>query len=129
MKISKQDLDALYDRVNEKPKKNKYNAKKTVIDGIRFDSKKEGHRYRELKLQQKAGYISNLELQPEFVLQEKFKSHGKTIRKIVYKADFRYKKNGVIVVEDVKGFKKNPVYLIKKKLLLFKFPGINFVET
>jgi dsDNA-binding SOS-regulon protein len=47
-------------------RKNKYNAKKTVVDGITFHSKKEADRYCELRLLQKAGQISHLELQPVF---------------------------------------------------------------
>ena len=38
----------------------KYNARKTVVDGIKFDSKKEAARYSELKLMEKAGEIYNL---------------------------------------------------------------------
>ena len=38
-------------------KKHKYNAKPTMVDGIRFDSKKEAQYYRELKLRQRAGEI------------------------------------------------------------------------
>jgi len=34
---------------------NKYGAKKTVVDNITFDSKKEAARYQELKLLEKAG--------------------------------------------------------------------------
>ncbi|MDD3747626.1 MAG: DUF1064 domain-containing protein, partial [Anaerostipes sp.] len=42
----------------------KYGARKTVIDGITFDSKREAKRYQELKLLEQAGEISYLELQP-----------------------------------------------------------------
>ena len=52
---------------------NKYYNQKITIDGHEFPSKKEGNRYLELKLLQKAGEISNLELQPRFLLQESFK--------------------------------------------------------
>ena len=75
-------------------KKNKFNAKKVVIDGIKFDSTKEGNRYRELKLQQHCGFISDLKLQPEFVLQDGFRRDGKWIYPIKYIADFQYIKNG-----------------------------------
>ena len=46
----------------------KYNAIPTTVDGIRFASKREARRYLELKLLQKAGHISDLELQPRFRL-------------------------------------------------------------
>jgi hypothetical protein len=38
---------------------NKYRAQPVVIDGIRFASKKEGARYLELKLLERAGKIKN----------------------------------------------------------------------
>lgn len=68
----------------------KYNNKKTQIDMYVFDSAKEAKRYKELKLLERAGEISNLELQPRFLLQDSFKKNGKTYRKIEYIADFKY---------------------------------------
>ena len=47
---------------------NKYRNIKTEVDGIKFDSKREAQRYQELKLLEKGGVISNLELQPKFEL-------------------------------------------------------------
>ena len=87
----------------------KYSNKKTELDGYTFDSKTEANRYAELMLAEKAGDISNLELQPKFLLEV----NGKKIA--TYIADFRYIENGKTVVEDVKGV-KTPVYRIKKKL-------------
>lgn len=97
----------------------KYNAKKTVVDGIEFDSLREADRYCELKLLEKAKEIRNLELQPRFLLQEKFKDkQGVTHRKIEYVADFMYVDNdGKKIVEDVKGVMTD-VYKIKKKMFL-----------
>ena len=95
----------------------KYNSRKTTIDGIAFDSQKEGRRYRELMLLERAGEISDLILQPEFILQEGFRKNGKTYRPIKYIADFMYKEGGQIVVEDVKSpATKTQVYQLKKKL-------------
>jgi len=102
---------------------NKYNAKKTTIDGITFDSKKEGARYSELKLRlrDKNNPITNLKLQPKF----KCVVNDKTI--CTYIADFRYLENDKLVVEDTKGF-KTPVYRLKKKLVEALF-GIEILET
>lgn len=108
-------------------KKHKYNACKIVVDDKMFDSKKEATRYIKLKIARHGGVISNLELQPVFILQEKFKHRGKTIRAIKYIADFRYQKNGVDIVEDVKGM-RTPVYGLKKKMFLKKYPDIEFRE-
>lgn len=97
----------------------KYNAKKTVVDGIEFDSIREADRYCELKLLEKAKEIRNLELQSRFLLQDKFKDkQGNTHRKVEYVADFMYiDKCGKTIVEDVKGVLTD-VYKLKKKLFL-----------
>lgn len=100
-------------------KYNKYGNKKVTIDNITFDSKKEARRYNELKLMEKAGSITNLALQPKFLLQDKFKHRNKTYRKIEYIADFSYVRveDDVLVIEDVKGLKTD-VYRLKEKLFL-----------
>lgn len=109
-------------------KKSKYSSAKTDIDGIRFDSKKEAEFYAELKLREKAGEISHLRLQPRYLLQEAFKHEGKQYREIEYVADFEYIENGETVVVDVKGF-KTTVYMIKKKLFLYKYGNkVKFIE-
>jgi len=91
-------------------KKNKYRAIKTTIDGIKFDSMKEGARYRQIKLLEKAGKITDLELQPKYDLIVNGKKVG------FYKADFRYIEEGKLVVEDVKGM-KTAIYNLKKKMI------------
>lgn len=95
--------------------KNKYRNKKVVIDGITFDSTKEGKRYLVLKEAQENGVISDLELQPKWVLipkiTETYVKHLKTKDKvcertaqlpITYTADFAYMKDGERIIEDVK---------------------------
>lgn len=52
---------------------NKYRNKKVIVDDYIFDSIQESRRYKELKLLVKAGEISNLQLQPRFLLQEAFR--------------------------------------------------------
>lgn len=101
--------------------RNKYSAKKTVIDGIKFDSKKEANRYLELKMLEKAKQITDLELQPAFELIPTQKYQGETLRKVKYIADFQYKDLfGDVIVEDTKGFKTTE-YIIKKKLFIQKY--------
>ena len=94
---------------------NKYRNKKVIVDGEEFDSKKEGNRYKELRLLERAGEISNLELQPRFLLQDSFKKNGRTFRKIEYVADFKYIENGKTIVEDVKGMQTD-VFKLKHKI-------------
>ena len=101
----------------------KYYNKKTIVNGIQFDSKKEANRYYELALLERAGVISNLELQPKFLLQEGFAKDGKRYRKIEYVADFMYQENGQTVVEDVKG-KETEVFKLKHKLFEYKYPDL-----
>lgn len=97
----------------EKPKKSKYGAVKTEIDGIKFDSKHEAKRYQELRLLEQAGEITNLRLQVPFELIPKSK-YGMPIR---YIADFTYNDlNGQLIVEDAKGV-KTPVYRLKRRLM------------
>lgn len=127
-------------------KKSKYFAKKVIVDGVEFDSKKEANRWAELKLLEKAGKINNLKKQVPFVLipsqyveetiytpkRHKEKKVKKLVeKKIVYIADFVYTdENGNQVVEDVKGYRKNGayyIYVLKRKLMLF-IHGIRVVE-
>ena len=101
--------------------RNKYGSRKVQVDGITFDSQKEAYRYNELKLLERAGKISNLELQPKFELIPTQRYKGKTLRKMSYYADFKYlDEEGNVIVEDTKGFKTD-VYQIKKKLLIQKY--------
>ncbi len=88
------------------------------MDGIKFDSKKEARRYQELKLLEKAGYIKELILQPKFLIQDRYKKNGKTVRAIYYIADFKYYDltKSEYIIEDVKGVKTD-VYKLKKKLV------------
>ena len=80
---------------------------------------------------EKAGVIKDLSLQPNFLLQDKFKCQGKIHRKIEYIADFQYYivKDKRWVIEDVKGFKTD-IYKLKKKLFLKKYgEDYDFIES
>lgn len=115
-------------KMPRKKRHNKYhvsNKNERVRDGIVFASKAEMARYDELKMLEKAGKISNLELQPKFLLIPKVK---KGDRATYYIADFAYIRDGKRIIEDTKGF-KTAVYKLKRKLLLWKYPDINFLET
>lgn len=106
--------------------RNKYSNKKITIDGLKFDSKKEGKRYTELKLLEAAGEITNLEMQKRFEIIPKQAGE----RASNYIADFVYydfnKQRKVI--EDVKGFKTD-VYKLKRKLVKLKYPDYEFIES
>ncbi len=100
---------------------NKYRSKKTVVDGITFDSRLEARRYQELKLMERAGEIFGLQLQVKYVLIPSQKLDNKVVeRAVTYVADFVYtlKSSGESVVEDTKGMKTKE-YIIKRKLMLY----------
>lgn len=110
---------------------NKYHAERTKRGELSFDSKKEARRYDELMFMLKAGRISELKLQPQFTLQEAYTTpEGDRIRAIRYQADFSYRQDGELIVEDVKSeaTKKLRVYQIKRKLMQEKL-GITVREV
>lgn len=107
----------------------KYHNTKTVADGIKFDSKLEAERYAQLKILERAGVIRALELQPSFELLPSFRKNGKTWRKTVYKADFRYIlcDGDRIIIEDVKGSTAviTDVFRLKQKMFEYKYPELS----
>ena len=91
----------------------KYNNKPTVINGIRFASKREANRYIYLKRRIVTEEITGLKLQPRFDFPMKF----------FYKADFSYMEDGKQVVEDVKGF-ETAIFKLKKKCFKYFYPKL-----
>jgi hypothetical protein len=107
-----------------KPKQSKYKARKVMVDGILFDSQKEANRYCELSWMKNNGILEDFELQPVFILQEKFKKDGVTHRQIKYIADFKViYPDGRVEVEDVKGYQTTD-FKIKRKMFEVKFPEL-----
>ena len=119
-----------------KGKKRKYGNHKTTIifkgEEVEFDSEKEAMRAKHLEFLEKAGEISDLQIQKVFELQPGFKHAGHKIRPITYVADFyyydetpdcRHCQDPITrwVVEDVKSeaTRKDKVYQMKKKMLLY----------
>lgn len=107
----------------------KYRAKPCVINGIRFASQREGARYLELQLLEKAGEIKELELQPKFPIYVCRRQNGELHEAFKYVADFRYREGprGVLVIEDVKGM-KTALYRLKKKAFELQY-GIEIREV
>ena len=106
---------------------NKYLNKKTEVDGIIFDSKREAARWLELKMLERAGKITDLERQVRFEVCPK-KYANKRAR--YYIADFVYKEDGKPVIEDVKSYmtRKLAVYSLKKALVQVNYPEYEFRE-
>ena len=122
----------------------KYHAKKVMIDGEVFDSRKEADRWCELLLLEKAGQILGLKRQVRYLLIPEQREpdtqgprggirKGKVIeRAVYYVADFVYdvpdgNEGSHIVVEDSKGV-RTPEYILKRKLMLDRY-GIRIRET
>lgn len=122
--------------------KNKLNAHKVEYDGIVWASKKEAIRYAELKLEEKAGRITDLQWQVPFELipahyeevptgevykigEKKGQPKMKKVcieNAVKYVADFVYMQNGKKVVEDTKGCRVGITYnyfVLKRKLMLW----------
>ena len=120
----------------KKTSRSKYRSKKVKVDGMVFASKKEADRYKELKLLEKAGEISDLRTQVKYVLipaqrewtgdtytkgrKKGTMKPGKIVeRECAYIADFVYTVPGQgVIVEDTKGFRTKD-YVIKRKLMLY----------
>lgn len=117
--------------------KAKYGNNKIMLDGITFDSKREAHRYAELKLLRCAGQITDLQLQVRFELlpaqyeitdavytrgaRKGQPKRGRCIEKsLTYIADFVYTENGRRIVEDAKGMRTKE-YIIKRKLFRWRY--------
>ena len=93
-------------------RRSKYGNRKTVVDGITFDSAAEARRYGELKLFEHAKKIGDLERQKVFVIEVE------NVKVCTYRADFFYYDYDELkwIVEDVKGARTRE-YLLKKKLM------------
>ena len=103
----------------QRKKPNKYNARKTMVCGRTFDSKREAEVYLELLAQKQAGEIVRIDFQPSYTLLAGFKDNtGKNQKPITYTADFfvTYADGHAEVIE-VKGMRTRD-YLLRKKLFL-----------
>jgi hypothetical protein len=96
-------------------KSSKFGAKKTIVDGITFDSKWESERYGQLRAMERGGIVTDLKLQVKYdiIIND--------IKICRYIADFVYKEespDGKVkeIVEDAKGF-ETPEFKLKKKLM------------
>lgn len=121
----------LKDGILTKP--SKYKNKKCEYDGIVFDSKKEMLRYCELLELQKQGKIKELEYHKVFELIPHIRTTEELVRAVNYESDLFYFDNALnnYVVEDVKCdfTRKLSDYVIKKKLMLAKYPQYTFFEN
>jgi hypothetical protein len=101
-------------------RKNKFGARRTPVDGIMFDSAKEARRYQQLRLEERAGHITDLKLQVPFNITAT-RPNGEQVVVAKYIADFTYERiyadgDEEFIVEDAKGV-QTPEFKLKKKLV------------
>lgn len=107
----------------------KFNVSKDTscreYDGIVFDSVIEMKYYRDVVLPLKEdGTIKRFELQKPYELQPRFKRDGKTVRPIMYVADFYIEyADGHIEVIDTKGC-PDSVAEMKRKMFWYHYPDL-----
>lgn len=89
--------------------RSKYHAVPTIVNGIRFASRREARRYGVLILAERVGQISDLRLHTQWPLQV----NGVTVA--YYVDDFSYYRDGAFVVEDAKGV-QTPVFRLKRRM-------------
>jgi len=107
--------------------KGKYGARSVEYKGLKFDSSMEFNFYIELLSQKEKGEVLEIELQPVFILQEKFRYKNKAIRDIKYKSDFKVTyKDGTIIIFDVKGMPPTPEFKLKWKMVKFLNQDMDF---
>lgn len=118
LRMSKSQFDKLMNQNNinnkEETNKNKYRNYRIIINGIKYDSKKEYDRHSILKIKEKAGEISELKFHEpcmNIILQEN--------PQIKYEPDFCYIENNIYIIEDVKGYQTKE-FKLKKKMIINK---------
>lgn len=92
------------------------NHKVTTEEGT-FDSKWEYSVWCKLKMEQRAGLISDLQRQVVFELIPAATLDTRKLPAVRYVADFVYTRDGQQVVEDAKGMVSLPDYKIKRRLM------------
>lgn len=97
----------------------KYGNRKTCLLGQEFDSRLEAQRWLVLKDAERHGKIQGLARQVPYEIIPAQVIQGSRLRASEYVADFVYRKDGQIVVEDTKGY-RTEVYRIKRKLMAWR---------
>lgn len=118
MSIKASDLPlAVQERIGARPRRSKYSAVRTEVDGITFDSRREAVVYSGLKLGMLAGTVLWFCRQPRFIIEG-----GE------YRPDFiAMFSNGIVEIIDAKGF-RTPTYKQKKRQMKQRY-GIEIKEV
>lgn len=102
------------------------NVSKPVVDGIKFDSKREMLRYLDLRILERVEDIFDLQVHPKYPItiggipiMVSSNQHNKWDRHLTYEADFEYIQDGDVVIEDVKmeSGHRTGIYKLKRALM------------
>jgi hypothetical protein len=110
--------------------RSKYRAKPCWIQGIRFASQREGKRFLDLRLLERAGEIADLELQPRYELHV-LSPIGEVVTVGKFTGDFRYKRavDNALVIEDSKSPPtRTEAYQLRKRMVEAEY-GIRISEV
>jgi len=130
--ITPEEYESMMERVNgkkaAKAPKNKYNAKKTVYDGHKYDSKKEAKYAQDLDFAMRLG-LEGAPTKWERQIRMPVKINDKHI--CYYILDFLVTYEDRIEHVDVKGMKSGPAYAMfrLKKKLIEAYHGVEIIEV
>lgn len=117
-RVNKKDALALVQKMtNTKRRRSKFNAQRTIVDGVSFHSKRESEAWLYLKIRERAGEIRDLKRQVPFKLAA-FSKTGAPEYVTTYIADFQYfdVRQNRVVVSDAKGC-VTAMFRLKAKML------------
>ena len=137
LRLTEKEARAFGIKIPERPR-SKYHNQPGRLDGIHFDSDTELKRYAYLVWVEMAGQLSDLKVHPTFELMAargtpappSVSGAGRAGAAIVgtYEADFSYRDERGLVVEDVKGMVL-PLYQLKRAIFRVNHPELLFVEV
>jgi len=102
--------------------RNKFNNKKTIYNGIKYDSKREAEKAMELDMLKNGGEVLDWTPHPRYLLIPRYlNKDGKVVRPCYYIPDFWVKyKSGAEAVIDIKGF-ETPEFKLKAKMFNYRY--------
>lgn len=108
----------------------KYGNRVVIVDGERFDSAGEYARWRELRLLERAGELTDLRRQVPYELVPALHRPGhRTEPALRYVADFVYQEGDRMIAEDFKGYDGESTWRLKRRLFLWLHPDVELRIT
>jgi hypothetical protein len=120
---------AEYQEYLKNPNPSKMRNVKTVVDGIKFDSKLEANYYCQLLILMRTGEVKGFIMQPKYLLTDTLRKNGVTFKKMYYIADFKVMyADGREEIVDCKG-RLTQLYKNKRKVFEEKYPNLTIIEV